>query len=80
MHFTYLHQTGEASRGVHGLPKITPRDATKDNGILRAPLPGQVLRRRVHSRRTVREIEGGCDQLQLQVASSIRALLCQCGF
>lgn len=46
---------GKTSRGIYGVQKIAARDEAADNRILRAPLPGQILRRGINSRRTVGE-------------------------
>lgn len=79
MHVTYLHRTGEASGGVHGVQEVAARDAATHHRILRASVPGQVLRRGGHSGRAVGEVARGRDQLQLQVTGGFGAVLCQCG-
>ncbi|CAG9813148.1 unnamed protein product [Phaedon cochleariae] len=62
---------GETSGRVHGVPQTPARDAPADHGVLRAPLPGQVLRRGVHPGGAVREAARGRHQLQLQVAGGV---------
>ena len=50
---------GEAGRGVHGLQEAAPGHQEQDHRVLRAQIPGQVLRRGTHTRGTVRETQRG---------------------
>lgn len=68
---------GETSGGVHGVPQAASGDASTDHGVLRAPLPGQVLRRGADPGRAEREAPGGRHQLQLPITCRFSAILCQ---
>lgn len=68
---------GKTSGGVHGVSEATTRDATADHGVLRAPVPGQVLRRGTNPGRAEREAAGRRHQLQLSLTRRLRALLRQ---
>lgn len=51
--------SGKTSRRVHGLQKATARDAATDNRVLRAQIPGQVLRRGGNPGRALGKTERG---------------------
>lgn len=71
---------GEASGGVHGVSEVAAGDAAANHGVLRAPVPRQVLRRGVHPGGALGEATRGCHQLQLQIFGRVGSLLCQRGF
>ena len=50
---------GEAGGGVHGLQEAAEGHAAEDHRVLRAPLPGQVLRRGGDPRGALGEAQGG---------------------
>ena len=55
----YSSQTVQASGGVHDLPEVAAQPAPAHHGLLRAPLPGQDVRRGQHPGRAQRVLEGG---------------------
>lgn len=62
---------GETSRGIHGLSKVTKRDETEDHGVLRAPLPGKILRRGIDPWRALGEIKRSTRHHCLSILRSV---------
>jgi len=49
----------QAGGGIHDLPEVAAVDAPENSRVLRAPVPGQNVRRRTHPWRTERVPETG---------------------
>lgn len=77
MHVIYLHQPGEASRRVHGISEIAAGDAPTYHGILRTPIPRQVLRRRMYFGGAVGKAQRRRHQLQLPILGGVSSILRQ---